>query len=125
MQGLKTGAVVRGLLTIVFLMGMALFSAVPAGATHDCADTSTADSDEGAMHTDTQIACPESAIPGGSGGRLADTAGSGDSPGVVPTRIDAGAGGAAAAGNTMALGAVLTGAASAGAGALAAWRRRH
>lgn len=124
MQGSKTGAVVRGLLTIVFLMGMALFSAVPAGATHGCADTSTADSDEGTMHTDTPVACPESA---GAGGVAipAGAAGGGGSPGAVPTRIDAGAGGAAAAGNPMALGAVLTGAVSAGAGAIATWRRRH
>lgn len=114
---------VRRLLAVTFLAGIAMFSAGPAGASHlsGCVDTAGAEVDDH-MEADTPIACPDSAgpIPGG-----AEEGGTGAEAGDVPNRIDAGAGGAVAPGASGAVGAGLAGAASAGAAGLAAWRRRR
>ena len=116
--GTNSSLVARRLLTLSFLLGALLFSAVPAGADHNdlCRDSATADVDHG-MTEDTPPPCLYFEVDAAGGGTGSAGGGAvdadGDVLGAVPTRIDAGAGGAAAAANPAAVGGVMAGLAAA------------
>lgn len=115
--------------TVAMLIAGVLLLAAPASAEHDpdgdgqfCVDSSTAHAGDG-LFTDTMTAgyC----IVASAGGSVPDAEIAGEIGGVgaVPTRIDAGAGGAAQSGNLVAFGGVVTAAAAAAAGAVRLRRR--
>ena len=125
---------IRRLLAMALLLVALVLPAQPATASHDddgdgqyCIDSSNAHARDG-MFTDTGPG--EYCVVAGQGRGLPDVGGrygaddDTGAVGAVPTRIDAGAGGAAKGGNPVLLGAVLTGATAAAAAGVARRRRR-
>lgn len=119
--------------TIALLVAGLMLLASPASADHEdpdgdgnfCVDSSTAHPGDPLINdTDTTGYCIASS--GAGGGPESAGGGTAGAGGVaaVPTRIDAGAGGAAMGGNFSSLGVVLTGATSAAAAVVARRRRR-
>ena len=113
-------------LALTLLVAGAMLVASPAFAVHNddwlCRDTATTDAeDDMVVDTGPPPPCATGGGGLGGGGGRAD-AGGDRGPVALPTRIDAGAGGAAATGNLLGIGGILTGATTA---AVAVARRRR